>query len=154
MVDRLQCTLVGQAIRLMEPSAAAHAAVTLTTLLRARFHTAPMWEGHVSRYAFGQMDRHQKDALNEVSGELQHEWDEPTANKMMRNIMEVAKHGRISIHLTVAPDKNIIITPGPGLLDNSQLEKTCSQYCDRLRKQGVTGLSCYFIHAHGATFEW
>ena len=146
MVDRLQCTLVGQPIRLMEPSAAAHAAVTPTTL-RARFHTASMWEGHLSRYAFDQMDRHQKDTLNEVSGELQHEWDEPTANEMMRNIMEVAKHERISIHLTVASDKSIIITPGPGLLDNSQLEKTCSQYCDRLRKQGVTGLSCYFTHA-------
>ena len=47
----------------------------------------------------------------------------------------------------MASDKSIIITPGPGLLDNSQLEKTCSQYCDRLRKKGVTGLACTFTHA-------
>ena len=110
MVGRLQCTLVGQPIRLMEPSAAAHAAVTPTTL-RARFHTASMWEGHLSRYAFDQMDRHQKDTLNEVSGELQHEWDETTANEMVQNILNVAKHERISIHLTISSEKTFTITP-------------------------------------------
>ena len=93
------------------------------------------------------MDRHQKDTLNEVSGELEHEWDETTAKDFMHKMMEVAKYEHISIHLTVASDTKIIITPGPSLTDNSQLEKTCSQYCDRLRKQGVTGLSCHFIHA-------
>ena len=146
MTNRLQCTLTGQPMRLMEPTVAAHAAVTPTTL-RSRFHTASMYEGHVLAFAYNQMDHHQKDTLNEVSGELEHEWDETTANEMVQDIMEVAKYERISVHLTVASDTKIIITPGPSLTDNSQLEKACSQYCDRLRKKGVTGLSCHFIHA-------
>ena len=131
MVDRLQCTLVGQPIRLMEPSAAAHAAVTSTTL-RARFHTASMWEGHISRYAYDQMDRHQKDTLNEVPGELQHEWDETTANEMVQNIMDVAKHERISIHLTMSSDKTITITPGPSLLDKRSKALASSYSCQRI----------------------
>ena len=146
MTDRLQCTLVGQPMRLMQPSAAAHAAVTPTTL-RARLHTASMWEGHYSNYAYDQMDRHQMNTLNEVSGVIQHEWDETTANEMVQNILNVAKHERISIHLTITSDTTFAITPGPSLNDNSQLEKTCRQYCDRLRLKGVTGLSCRFNHA-------
>ena len=52
---------------------------------------------------------------------------------MVQNILDVAKHERISIHLTMTSDKTFAITPGPSLHDNSQLEKTCRQYCDRLR---------------------
>ena len=146
MTDRLQCTLAGQPMRLMQPGVAAHAAVTPTTL-RARLHTVSMWEGHYSNYAYDQMDRHQMNTVNEVSGEIQHEWDEPTANEMVQNILNVAKHERINIHLTITSATTFAITPGPSLNDNSQLEKTCRQYCDRLRLSGVTGLSCRFNHA-------
>ena len=83
MVDRLQCTLVGQPMRLMEPSAAAHAAVTPTTL-RARLHTASMWEGHFSNYAYDQMDRHQMNTLNEVSGESSTSGTKPRPTKWCR----------------------------------------------------------------------
>ena len=97
LTDRLQCTMTGQPMRLMEPTAAAHAAVTPLTL-RARLHTLPMYEGHVSTFAYDQMDRHQKDTVNEVSGELEHEWDELTVKDMMKNILEVAKYEGINVH--------------------------------------------------------
>ena len=145
--DRLQCTLAGQPLRLMAPTSAAHAVVTPTTM-RARFHTVPMAEaGQSSSYSYDQMDRHQKDTVNEVSGVLEHEWDEPKAKEMMQRILEVAKYERISVHLTVTSDTRILITPGPSPTDNSNLQKACSQYCDRLRKQGETGLQCHFDHA-------
>ena len=145
--DRLQCTLAGQPLRLMSPTPAAHAAVTPTTM-RARFHTVSMSEaGQSSSYSYDQMDRHQKDTVNEVSGILEHEWDEPKAKEMMQRILEAAQHERISVHLTVESDSRIIITPGPSPTDNSNLQKACSQYFDHLRKAGETGLQCHFDHA-------
>jgi len=110
-VDRLQCTLADQPVRLMPPTPAAHAAVTPTTL-RARFHTVPM-SGQSSTYPYDQMDRHQKGTVNEVPGILDHEWDEAKAKGMMQRILEAAQHERISVHLTVQSDSRIIITPGP-----------------------------------------
>ena len=95
MTDRLQCTMTGQTMRLMEPTAAAHAAVTPLTL-RARFRTVPMSEGQNSTWGYDQMDRHQMDTVKEVSGELVHDWDEPKANDMMKSILEVAKYEGIS----------------------------------------------------------
>jgi hypothetical protein len=41
MTDRLQCTALGHPMKIVEPTAAAHAAVTPFTL-QARLHTVPM----------------------------------------------------------------------------------------------------------------
>ena len=146
MTERLQCTLPGQPMRLMQPGLAAHAAVTPITL-RARLHTVPMWRGHSSDYCYDQMDRHQMQTVNETSGVIQHEWDESTARTMIPKILDAAKHERISINLTITSDTTFAITPGPSRDDNSQLEKTCRAYCDLLRLSGETGISCRFNHA-------
>ena len=52
----------------------------------------------------------------------------------------------LASRLSRRPSK-IIITPGPNSNDNNHLERACTQYCDRLRKRGETGLSCNFVHA-------
>ena len=85
--------------------------------------------------------------VKEVSGELVHDWDETKATKMMHQMLEVAKYEGISVDLTVASATKIVITPGPSLNDNNNLEKACIQHCDRLRKDGEAGLSRHFIHA-------
>lgn len=41
LVDRLQCTALGHPMKMAEPTAAAHAAVTPLTM-QARFHNIPM----------------------------------------------------------------------------------------------------------------
>jgi hypothetical protein len=124
MTDRLQCTLPAQPLRLMQPGPAAHAVVTPNTL-RARLHTVSMWQGHYSDYAYDQLDRQQRDTVNEVNGEIQHGWDEPTANAMMQKIMDVATLERITINLSVTSATTFAITPGPNPNDSSHLEKTC-----------------------------
>ena len=146
MTERLQCTLPDQPFRLMRPGPAAHAVVTPNTL-RARLHTASMWRGHHSDYAYDQLDRQQRDTMNEVNGEIEHGWDEPTANAMMQKILDVATLERITINLSVTSATTFAITPGPNPNDSSHLEKTCRAYCDRLRLSGETGLSCRFDHA-------
>ena len=145
MTERLQCTLAGQPMRLMEPTAAAHAVATPLTL-RARFYTVPCSDGQSSTFGYDQMDRHQTNTINEVVGELEHDWDETKAKDMMKSILEVAKYEGINVLLTVASDTKIVITPGPSLTDTS-IEKACMQHCDRLRKKGETGLACHFVHA-------
>ena len=146
MTDRLQCTMVGRPMRLMKPTAAAHAAAT-PLALSSRFHTVPMSDGQSSTWAYDQLDRHQMGTVEEVSGELFHDWSEDEAARKIQQILEVAKYEGMSADLTVASATKIVITPGPGPYDNFNLEKACVQHCDHLRKNGETGLSCQFIHA-------
>ena len=146
MTDRLQCTTVGHQMRLLEPTSAAHAAVTPLTL-SSRFHTVSMTNAQNCSWAYDQLDRHQMSTAREVSGELDHDWSEAKASAMMQQIQEVAKYEGISVDLTVASATKIIITPGSSPNDNTNLERACIQYCDRLRKLGEAGLSCHFVHA-------
>ena len=146
MVGHLQCTLAGQPVRLMQPDAAAHAAVTPTTL-RARWHTMSMWKGHFSDYACDQMDRHQMQTANEVVGKITHAWDETTVKKMIAGMMGVAKYERICINVSIGSDTTLILTPGPNTLDNDKFEKACRAHVRHLRESGATGLTCDFVNS-------
>ena len=112
MTDRRQCTTVGHPMRLLEPTSAAHAAVTPLTL-PSRFRTVPMTKAQGCSWAYDQLDRHQMSTNKEVSGELDHDWSERKASVVMQRIQEVAKYEGISIDLSIESATKIIITSGP-----------------------------------------
>jgi hypothetical protein len=75
MTDRLQCTALGHPMKLAEPTAAAHAAVTPLTL-QARLRTIPAMKADGCEWAYDQMGRYQKTTDKETYGELAHGWDD------------------------------------------------------------------------------
>ena len=144
MMDCLQCTTLGHPMKLVEPTAAAHAAVTPLTL-QARLHTVSMMEPQGCTWAYEQLDRHQMSTTKEIYGELHHDWDDGKASVMMQQMQATAQFENISVDFTVALEDKIIITPGPD--SNDQLERVCSQYVRFLRRSGETGLSCHFVNS-------
>ena len=147
MTDRIQCTTVGHPMKFVEPTAAAHAAVTPLTL-QTRLHTVSMMKPQGCPWAYDQMDCHQMSTTKEISGELHHDWDEGKVSVMMQQMQATAQFEGISVDFSIASEDKIIITPGPNSNDNDQLERACSQYCSYLRNhRGETGLSCNFVHA-------
>ena len=146
MTDRLQCTKVGHPMRLLEPTSAAHAAVTPPTLA-SRFHTVSMTNAQGCLWTYEQLDRHQMSHGQRGIRGARSRLGRSQSLAMMQQIQEVAKYEGISVDLTVASATKIVITPGPSLNDNNNLERACIRYCDRLRKISETGLSCHFVHA-------
>ena len=59
MTDRLRCTALGHPMKLSEPTAVAHAAVTPLTL-QARLHTIPMMRADGCEWAYDQVDRYHR----------------------------------------------------------------------------------------------
>ena len=144
MTDRLQCTALGHPTKLVEPTAAAHAAVTPLTL-HARLHTIPVMQPEGCTWAYDQMDRRQQSTVKETSGELPHDWDSAKVATMMTRMQEVGRYEKVNVDFTVASEHKITIAPWPD--SNDQLERLCSQYCRHLRLSGEAGLSCHFVHS-------
>ena len=131
-------------MKIVEPTAAAHAAVTSLTL-QARLHTVSMMEPEGRTWAYDQIDRHQRNTSKETSGAFHHDGETGKAPVMMQQMQEAARFVNVNVDFTVASEHKIIITPGPD--SNDQLERICSQYCRFLRRGGETGLSCHFVHS-------
>ena len=79
VTDRLQCTALGHPMKIVEPTAAAHAAVTPLALQQARLHTISMMEPEGCTWVYNQMDRHQLSTAKETSEELYHNWESDKA---------------------------------------------------------------------------
>ena len=124
MTDCLQCTALGHPTELVEPTAAAHAAVT-PLALQARLHTIPMMQPEGCTWAYDQMDRHQQSTVKGTSGKLTHDWDSAKVATMMTRTQEVGRYEKVNVDFTVASEHKIIITTGPD--SNDQLIRLCSQ---------------------------
>ena len=143
MADRLQCTVLGHPMKLSEPTAATHAAVTPLTL-QACLHTIPMMRPDGCEWAYDQMDCYQKTTDKETFAELTHSWGGAKVAMVMTAMQQVGAYEQVNVDFVIESENKIIISPGPD--SNAQIERLCSQYCHVLRLSGEAEGSLNFVY--------
>ena len=144
MIDCLQCTALGHPMKLLEPTAAAHAVGTPLTL-QARLHTIPMVRAYGCEWAYDQMDRYQKATDKETYYKLAHSWDDAKVALVMAVMQQVCAYEKVNVDFVIESENKIVISPGPD--SNAQIERLCSEYCHHLRLSGEAEVALHFRYS-------